>query len=76
MMTSCRSTDHHSVEVEVLRSLRVVATLVLELGTVVHQLHHLRLELCVCGGGGVCVYVCVCVSVSVYVCVCMRVCTV
>ena len=35
----------YSVEVEVLSSLSVVATLILELGTVVDQIHHLWFEL-------------------------------
>ena len=46
-------THQHSVEVEVLGCVRVVATLVLELCTAVDQIYHLWFQLCVC--------VCVCV---------------
>ena len=45
LMYSRTQTHQHSVEVKVLRGLGVVATLILELGTVVYQIHHLRLEL-------------------------------
>ena len=57
--TTLNVTHQHSVEVEVLRCFRVVATLVLELGTGIHQIHHLWLELCV--------YICVCVCMSMCV---------